>query len=215
MSTRILKPIFLVFALFTFSMSPALATERGWYLGFSVGQSDIKNPEELDEICDLAFVECDGEDKDTAIQGIVGYQVNNFFGVEGALFDLGDPSLSASQPTSITATTSVQGFSFSLLPQIPLGDVGAFFARLGVAAGDAEISVTAPAAGISTSDSTSAGTILFGAGGAINIGRNATIRVEWMRYAFDETLKLANRDVITPEIDVFAATIVFRFPKKN
>lgn len=213
MSMRLSKPVCLVFTLFALSTAPVLATESGWYLGFSVGQSDINNPEELDALCETAFLLCDGEDKGTAIQGVVGYQVNNYVGVEGTLFDLGDPALSASQPTSITATVSMQGFTLSLLPQVPLGDVGALFARLGLAVGDVEVSASAPAVDISASDSTSAGSILFGVGGAINIGRRATVRVEWMRFAFDETLRLANQDVISPDVDVFAATLVFRFPK--
>ena len=100
-----------------------------------------------------------------------------------------------------------------MLPQIPILDIGAIFGKIGIAAGDITVSTEAPIFDRRESDSVTGGTFLIGAGGAINLGRNATIRVEWERYAFDETLNLAQIDVDTPDVDVFSATLIFRFPK--
>ena len=195
------------------SISPVLASEKGWYLGFSAGQAELVDRDTFDDFCSQLFVVCGDEESDTAFKGIVGYQINNYVGIEGAYFDLGSPSVSTDAPIVAKATASVKGASFSVLPQFPILDIGAIFGKIGIAAGDITVTTEAPLFDRRESDSVTGGTILFGAGGAINLGRNATIRVEWERYAFDETLELARIDVDTPNIDVFSATLIFRFPK--
>jgi len=195
------------------STGPALATEKGWYIGFSVGQSELVDRDELGDFCNQIFVVCRDKESDTAFKGIVGYQINNYLGVEGAYFDLGSPSLSTEAPIAAEARASIKGGSFSVLPQIPILDIGAIFGKLGIAAGDITVSAEAPLFNRRESDSTTGGTLMIGAGGAINLGRNATIRVEWERYAFDESLALAQIDVDTPNVDVFSATLIIRFPR--
>ena len=201
------------FALLIGSSFPVLATERGWYLGFSLGQSDIVNPERVDEFCATAGIVCGDEEEDAAFQGILGYQINNYLGAEATIFDLGEPALSTDAPISATATVNVKGGAFSLLPQIPLGSIGAIFGRVGIAGGDVELVAEAPSLARRESASASGGTILWGAGGAINLGR-FSIRLEWQRYAFNETLDLAGIDIETPDLNVYSATLLIRFPKK-
>jgi len=195
------------------SVSPVLATEKGWYLGLSAGQAELVDRDTFDDFCSQLFVVCGDEESDTAFKGIVGYQINNYVGIEGAYFDLGSPSVSTAAPITAKASASVKGVSFSVLPQFPILDIGAIFGKVGIAAGDVTATTEEPLFELRESDSVTGGTIVFGAGGAINLGRNATIRVEWERYAFDETLELARIDVDTPDIDVFSATLIFRFPK--
>ena len=92
--------------LLTASVGPALATEKGWYLGFSVGQSEVVDRDSFDDFCNQLFVVCGDKKSDTAFKGIVGYQINNYFGIEGAYFDLGSPSVSTEAPIVATATAS-------------------------------------------------------------------------------------------------------------
>ena len=193
---------------------PVLATEKGWYFGFLVGESSIVDTSEFSSFCDTAFVACGGDETDTAFQGIAGYQVNNYFGVEGAYFDLGSPAVSITSPVGARADASMSGGTISLLPQFPIGSIGAIYGRLGAAVGDIKINAVSPELGRTESDSTTGGTITYGVGGAINLGRNVTVRVEWTRYAFDETLRLAEVDIVTPDIDVIGAALIFRFPKE-
>ncbi len=202
-----------IFALLLGSPLSAFATENGFYLGFSLGQSDIVNPEKLDEYCATAGIVCGDEEKDTAFQGVIGYQINNYFGVEGTVFDLGEPALSTEAPIAANATVNVKGGALSLLPQIPISSIGAIYGRLGAAGGDIELVAEAPSIPRRESASASGGTILWGVGGAINLAR-ATIRLDWQRYAFNETLALAGFDLETPDINVYSATLLLRFPKK-
>ena len=207
---------FFAISIFVLLLGPSLsafATENGFYLGLSLGQSDIVNPERVDEFCATAGIVCGDEEKDTALQGVIGYQINNYLGVEATVFDLGKPSLSTEAPIAATATVNVKGGALSLLPQIPISSVGAIYGRLGAAGGDVELVAEAPSIQRRESASASGGTILWGAGGAINLGRT-TVRLEWQRYAFNETLALAGVDVETPDINVYSATLLFRFPKK-
>ena len=82
--------------LLAFLSIPVSATEPGWYGGFSVGQSEIKDTGSLNELCSTVFVVCDDANNDTALQGIIGYQINDFVAAEGMYFDLGSPSLTVS-----------------------------------------------------------------------------------------------------------------------
>ena len=98
----------------------ANATEQGWYLGGSFGQSDIVEKDVFDDFCDTVFVVCGDKDTDTAYKAIVGYQVNNYVGLEAAYFDLGNPSVSTTAPIVVDAIASFTGGSFSVLPQVPI-----------------------------------------------------------------------------------------------
>ncbi len=153
--------------LFTTSVGPALATEKGWYAGFSVGQSELVDRDSFDDFCNQLFVVCGDKKSDTAFKGIVGYQVNNYFGIEGAYFDLGSPSVSTEAPIVAKATASMNGGSFSMLPQLPILDIGAIFGKIGVAAGNITVSTEAPIFDRRESDSVTGGTLLVGAGGSI------------------------------------------------
>ena len=206
---------FVAVSVFVLLLGPplsAFATENGFYFGFSLGQSDIVNPEKVDEFCATAGIVCGDEEKDTAFQGVIGYQINNYLGVEATVFDLGEPALTTEAPIAASATVNVKGGSLSLLPQIPISSIGAIYGRLGAAGGEVELVAEAPSISRRESASASGGTILWGAGGAINLGK-ATIRLEWQRYAFNDTLALAGVDIETPDINVYSATLLFRFPK--
>lgn len=195
------------------STGPAHATEKGFYLGFGIGQSELVKRDTLEDFCDELFVVCGNDNDGTAIKGIFGYQFNNFVALEAAIFDLGSPGISTEAPIEATADANMSGISISVLPQIPILDIGALYGKLGVAGGDISVTAKAPIFDRTEKDSTTAGTLVYGAGGAINLGRNATVRVEWERYAFDQTLQLVGRDIDTPDVDVFSVNILFRFPR--
>jgi len=202
-----------VLSILLVSTGPAHATEKGFYLGFGIGQSELVKRDTLEDFCDALFVVCGKDNDGTAVKGIFGYQFNNFVALEAAIFDLGSPGISTEAPIEATADANMSGISISVLPQIPILDIGALYGKLGVAGGDISVTAKAPIFDRTEKDSTTAGTLVYGAGGAINLGRNATVRVEWERYAFDETLQLVGRDLDTPEVDVFSVNILFRFPR--
>ena len=110
--------------------SSAHATEKGWYLGFGIGQSELDDNDTFSDICDELFVVCGDKSSGTAFKAIVGYQINNYIGVEGAYFDLGSPSLSTDAPIVVDASAGMSRGSFSVLPQIPIGKIGAIFGKL-------------------------------------------------------------------------------------
>ncbi len=193
------------------SSVPASAIEPGWYGGISIGEAEIEDTGAIDNLCSDVSVVCNETDSDTGWQGIVGYQVNEFFAAEGAYFDLGSPAVSVSSPVAAAATADLSGLSFSAVPQIPLGSVGAIYGRIGLALGKVELSASAPSLGLSASESTDGATLLYGVGGSISFSSNVAARVEWTRYAIDETLRLANSEITTPDIDFISAGLIFSF----
>ena len=206
-------PSALVLAVPLLSSAPASATEKGFYFGFGLGQSKVVERDALDDFCDELFVVCGDKSDGTALKGIFGYQFNNYVALEAALLDLGSPGISTEAPIEVKAEANLSGISITVLPQIPIMDIGAIYGKLGIAGGDVSVTASAPLFDTTEKDSRTAGTAVYGAGGAINLGRNATVRVEWERYAFDETLQLVGRDIDTPDVDVFSVNLLFRFPK--
>ncbi|MFC1665664.1 outer membrane protein, partial [Pseudomonadota bacterium] len=106
---------------------------------------------------------------------------------------------------------SLEGGFLSLLPQIPIGDIGAVFLRLGIVAGDGKLTASIPSVGLSESESSAVGGVQFGIGGMINLGKNVSIRVEYDRVQFDDAVELAGYQVDTPDMNVITGSIIFRF----
>ena len=87
----------------------------------------------------------------------------------------------------------------------------AIFGKIGVFAADTEIGADAPALGFSARDSGTTGALVYGVGGAINLGQHISVRVEWERLSFDKAFDLAGVSVEAPDVDVISGTVVIRF----
>ena len=132
-----------------------------------------------------------------------------FLAIELGYVDLGEATATASVPITASATLSASGGSLSLIPRIPIGDVGSIFGRIGISGVEAKLS--AAGAGLGASDSTGAAGLILGVGGEINFSESVALRVEWERHSFDEVLRLANIDIDAPDIDLITGSIVISF----
>lgn len=191
----------------------ALAFSAGayaqFYVGGNVGQSTFQNTDRVQEACATVGATCGVDDNDTGYKVYAGYQLGRFLSFEGGYVDLGSAKATATVPASATASLSGSGVYVALLPEFPLGPSGAIFARVGLSAVDAKLS--ASAGSVSVSDSSGTAGIVFGAGAEFHLTSNVSIRGEWERYAFNETLNLAGVHIDVPDVDLLSAGLVFRF----
>jgi hypothetical protein len=109
---------------------PAAAADNGFYLGASVGQSDIKIDQDLEDI--------DFSGGDTSFKVFAGFRFITFLGVEGSYVDLGAPS-EFNEVIDGNIETDIAGYDGFVVGYLPLG-IADIFAKVGVIAWDASIS---------------------------------------------------------------------------
>jgi OOP family OmpA-OmpF porin len=188
----------------------AWATNSGLYIGASVGQSEFQDIGELERACTTAGAVCKSDDSDTGFKALLGYQLGDYVALEGGYVNLGTLEAGVDAPVTAVATFEVQGGFLSVVPQVPIGDIGAIYGRFGLTVGDAKLTAQVPSEGFDESDSGTVAGVSFGVGGAINMGLT-TIRVEWERYSFDEAFTIAGEDIDAPDVDLISGTVLVRF----
>jgi len=180
-----------------------------FYIGGGGGQAEYQDVDEVESACGVAGAICTADETDTAFKFFAGYRIAPYLAVEGGYLELGEATAEATAPLSATASLGAQGGYLALLPQIPIGSTGSIFARVGVSAAEAELTVTT--GGITASDSTGAVALVFGAGAEIRLTETIAIRGEWERHSFDEALEIAGVEFDAPDIDVLSAGLVISF----
>lgn len=189
-------------------LAPA-AGHAQFYLGGGGGQSKFHDLDEVEAACVSVGATCRVDDTDTGFKVFAGYRFGNFLALEGGYVDLGESAADAVVPVTATAALTAKGGYVSILPQIPVGNVGTIFGRIGLSAVDAEL--TAAGGGESFSDSSGATGLVFGFGAEVHLTEQLSIRGEWERHSFDEALDIAGIEVEAPDIDLLSAGLVLRF----
>jgi opacity protein-like surface antigen len=128
----------------------------------------------------------------TALQGLVGYRFNPYFGFELSFADIGTLNYSATMtltggglpspsPGSISGDVSSKGPILSVIGSVPLRKRWEVFGRVGLFYADTTIGVAATVLNLSSSSSTSAHSTdwALGIGGAFNASRRFSIRLEY------------------------------------
>jgi OOP family OmpA-OmpF porin len=159
---------------------PALAQDRGFFIGGSIGQSDID-----DEITTGLITDGSVDGKDSAFKIFGGYMFNRNFGVEGAYVNLGEVSYSGNFGGAPVTGGKVEldGFNIAALGAFPINEQFSVFGKVGLFMWNADASDTTGGAAFSASDD---GTdISFGVGVAYNFTRNLGVRAEWEMFKTD------------------------------
>lgn len=180
-----------------------------FYIGGGGGQATYKDVDQVESACGAIGAVCDVDDGDSAFKAYAGFRFGQHLALEGGYVDLGEATADSAVPISARASLSAEGGYVSLLPRIPIGTVGSIFGRIGLSAVEAELTATAP--GVSSSDSSGAAGLVFGAGAEIQLTPNIAVRGEWERHSFDEALEIAGVEIDAPDIDMLSAGIVFSF----
>ena len=171
------------------------ASAQGFYIGGSVGQSDID-----DSITTGLITSGTVDGKDTGFKLFGGYQFNQNLGVELAYVDLGEASYSGTfLGAPVTGgKVEVSGFNFSAVGTYPLNPSFALFGKLGVLAWEAK--ATDVTGGVPFSAKDDGADISFGLGASYNFTKNVSARVEWERFKMDSA-----------DADLLSIGIVYKF----
>ena len=187
------------------------APAQGFYIGGSIGQSDIDSDIAFPGLITSGTV--DG--KDTAFKIFGGYQFNQYFGLDLAWLDPGRPSYNG-RFRSFTVnggTVKIRGLNFSAVGTIPLNPSFALFGKLGVFAWEAKSSDTTGGVPFSATDN--GGDLSVGLGASFNFTKNFGMRVEWERFnagGGDDYSSTGFPNVTSSaNIDLVSLGIVYRF----
>jgi OOP family OmpA-OmpF porin len=157
------------------------------YLGFGVGKSDydIGNV-----IPDLVTSSSSFDGKDTGYKIFGGYQFNPYFAVEVAYVDLGKATYSGAFGLLAVTNGSVEtwGVNASAVGILPLSPSFELFGKIGLFGWESKARDTT--GGVPFSGEADDADVSFGAGMALNVTRNVSIRVEWERFKAVDNIDL-------------------------
>jgi OOP family OmpA-OmpF porin len=194
--------------------TPAVAAERGWYLGAGAGYA--KGSLDDDSIRSEVARQSPGstagtisKDEDSFLYKIfLGYSFTSFIALEANAFMLNDFAFdtTVSPAGAMRGDDDYWGFSMDLLAFLPLGDNWRLFGRVGAIG--AETRVRLAGNGLTLAD-----TELreyepgykFGAGVAYEFDSGVAFRGEWEQYVLDDAMGGDTR------VDTFSASFLYRF----
>lgn len=206
-----------VAALAVIGLGAAAPSYAQWYVGGSIGKSDIKfnNAAQSDQFLDLGFTNPStvSNTKDTGYRLFGGYQLHQYITVEAAYVDLGRFSFrtDVTPKGSLTGSTRIDGFELSALGTLPIGDRFGLFARVGALAAQTKTSYTGGGS-IETliggdSQKKRSTELVYGAGAMYNINKNLSVRGEWSRYDKLGSVLTGGRT----NANLYSLGIVYRF----
>jgi OOP family OmpA-OmpF porin len=198
-----MKRTFALLGLAALASTPAVAAERGFYLGVDAGQYaydlDQRGLDQTveDSVAGAGLVVVEGQ-SDTSEDGftygiIFGYQVFPFLAVEATYVDLGDAEYRASGIVTDGVTTAEMnaritaessGATLSALGVLPVFDSGwEVYGRAGVyfASNDVAASFAIDGISDSASDSSNSTEFLWGVGTAYTRG-DWTVRLDFQQF---------------------------------
>jgi Calx-beta domain/OmpA-like transmembrane domain/Beta-propeller repeat len=178
----------------TFVSATAVAADVGVYMGISLGHSmtladDGDISKQLAGRGHSAQVSLDDTDIGWKIVG--GYRFNRWFGVEGAIVDLGtfDSSINATVPNPAQLLNdiadvhpySARGYSATVMGTLPISERLSVFGKAGLFIWQGEVKANAGSFGSVSKDENGVD-LTLGLGTSFKITDRIQIRTEWERY---------------------------------
>jgi len=204
------KQLFLLAFSAVIGVTSAQAADTGFYVGGSLGQSEVSDFSGADFDAELntwgLTSSTSTDDTDTGWKAFAGYRIMKYLAVEGAYTDFGEftahSSITAPSAGIVNTNIEAEAWTISALGILPLADNFSLFARLGVNLWNVDISARGTGSGVaaSESDSDDGTEWVYGVGAAFNITKNLSVRGEWERYDFDDA-----------DIDLLSAGLSWNF----
>lgn len=152
--------------------APAFAEDQGVYVGLNVGQGNVST-------AGAGW----SKSSETIFGGLVGYQINRNFAVEGQFTGTG-------KATNVAGTLKADALSLSAVGILPLNDAFSLYGKLGVAS----VSSTSSAAFGGNATRTSA---TYGVGAQYNVTPTIGLRAGYDVYKAKTTTQNFDTNTVT------------------
>jgi opacity protein-like surface antigen len=191
-----------------FSVSPAWSGEP--YMGIGFGQASYAEAGVVKDSCAAFGYDCPVDDTDVAIKLFGGYRFGQYVGIEGGVVTLGEASTEV--PEVIRLDAAVKGATLSVVPRIPLGDKLSVYGKAGLFAWYTRLKAESEALGESASADGVGISPTYGAGVALHVSEQTSVRLEWERYNVDDEVELRNSKItLDNDIDAISASFEISF----
>lgn len=207
--------------------NPASAAIEGWYYGLSAGEAKADvNKDYFDGFTDFFFSAIGAPlisgsstitDNDTPWSILFGYQMTPWFAAEVAYVDLGSYPYRFSGMASDAGVPTSAGLGFEVestaitaaaVGVLPINYFLELHGRAGIAFADTKAPLFVSLGPDSLQDDVSASTsdLFYGAGVALNLGDNWSLRADWQQYK-----KIGDEDLTTEtDIDTITLSVIYR-----
>lgn len=184
----------------------------GWYLGGNIGETnsnlDVERQAVKNTVVGTSHTLKELDDTDRGYKLFAGYQLNQYIGVEGGFFDLGDFNYSTfTSPTSTYyGKLDVRGINLDLVASAPLTERLSGFLRVGV--NYAEARNNFGGTGMTPIYVSSKGRDLNGKGGLglqYAFSDNWAMRLEAERYRINDSISQM------ADVHMYSLGVVYRF----
>ncbi|HKR37264.1 MAG TPA: outer membrane beta-barrel protein [Steroidobacteraceae bacterium] len=177
-----MRKAILAVALLTLPALPALAADNGFYLGGSVGQANLK----IDDLTNGTFADDDFDADDTAFKLIAGIRPLDWFGVEAAYVNFGEPEDTVLGQKLKADGDGISAFAVGFLATGPVD----LFAKAGLISWDSKIS------GSFDDDGTD---LAYGAGAQFRV-LGLSVRAEYEKF-----------DISDVDLDMISIGVTYTF----
>lgn len=193
------------------------SAEGGLYGGVGVGlaSTSINNQNVVTGATAYSFSK---DETDTAYKLQAGYQVNNYFAIEGGYVNLGKFSatenVTAPANGSVKGRSKVQGWSAFAVGILPIAQGFSAFGKLGTIYSTTKTHVTTGgavvlAAGQSANRSRSEFNLAYGLGLQYDITKTMNVRAEWER--FEKVGNNASNGTGERDFNIYSVGLNYRF----
>jgi len=191
----------------------AQAQEKGWYLGGSVGRSDV-DLQPITVVGATAFSSSTNE-RDTGYKLIGGYRFNRHFALEGGWSDFGKFSTTTNVTAPVIgsagASVRVDGWHLDAVGILPVRGGFSLHGKLGAMYSSTRTSLSttgavALAAGTNLNPKRRETNLKWGVGAGYDFSRNVGLRLE-----YDQVKDVGNADTGEGDVGMWTLGVVFRF----
>ena len=187
-----------VAALLSVFVGASAHADDGFYAGVNLGRTNVDTPYPGASMTNST---------DTVFGALVGYQFNQYWGIE--TFYTGAGKWSVADNVGNIASGKANVFGVEAVGTLPLSDALAIYGKLGIANTKTTATNTDITGTIVTDMSASRNAAAYGLGGIYNIDRNVSIRFGWDRYSASIVDVSGNNDNFNS--NVFSWGAVFKF----
>jgi OOP family OmpA-OmpF porin len=193
---------------------PVLA-QTGWYAGLTIGASDANMNADVVAVTGATSTNFVTDQRDPGVKVLAGYRFNRYFAMEGGFAWLGEfqatNQVTAPTTGALNADIRVIGLFVDAVGMLPIGERFAAFAKVGAVGSETRTfrstsGTVTPAPGSNTNASTDEANVKFGLGFQYDLGKAATLRVEWERI-----LDVGNANTGEFDLSVYSVGLLFRF----
>jgi OOP family OmpA-OmpF porin len=189
--------------------------QPGWYAGLTIGSSNAGLNGDVAAVSGATSTSFVSDQRDPGVKVFAGYRFDRHFALEGGYAWLGEfqATTQVAAPTTgaLNAEIRVIGLFVDALAMLPIGERLAAYVKLGVLGSETRTfhstsGTVTPAPGVNTNASTDEANLSYGLGAQYDFASNATLRIEWQRYA-----DVGNSNTGEFDVDLYSAGLLFRF----